>query len=142
MYLFTGQRDHRIDAKDRVVIPSAYAAEITTNGRGIVHLTPGPSGKCLRAYPDDVFREMASSMRPDPFEEDPRKARFFGHAEACDLTGPGRTTIPERFRVLFPKGEVRVVGVNTYLELWDPELWDATYGSGISPNGIPSPSPR
>jgi len=132
VYLFTGQHDHKIDPKDRVVIPAAYAAAVTAQGKGIVYVTPGADGPYLEAYPADVFETMAEGQKPNRFDGDlARKRRFFGNAEPCELNGPGRITIPQRFRTLFPKGEVRVVGMNTYLELWDPGLWDEQNGTGI-----------
>ena len=44
MYLFSGRRDHKIDGKDRLVIPTGYAAEIAAHGQGTLFLTPGEKG--------------------------------------------------------------------------------------------------
>ncbi len=136
MYLFSGRRDHKIDGKDRLVIPTGYAAEIAAHGQGTLFLTPGEKGPYLEAYPGDVFQDKARKDAPDRFDPElERKREFVGNAEACEVNGPGRITIPERFRALFPHGEVRVVGMVTYLELWDPKLWDEKYGNGI--RGLP-----
>jgi division/cell wall cluster transcriptional repressor MraZ len=141
MYLFTGQRDHKIDGKDRIVVPSAYATAIQAQGKGAVYLVPGPDGGCLEAYPADVFEAMAQGQIPNRFDGDlARKRSFFSNAEHCELTGPGRITIPDRFLALFPKREVRICGFNTYLELWDPERWDGEVGCGIRAVGGKPPS--
>jgi|SRR5947207_6681115 len=140
MYLFSGRRDHKIDGKDRVVIPSGYAAEIVAHGQATLYLTPGERGPYLEAYPGDVFQAKAHKDEPDRFDPDlERKREFVGNAEPCEVNGPGRITIPERFRALFPNGEVRVVGMVSYLELWDPRLWDEKYGDGI--RGLPGGKP-
>lgn len=136
MYLFTGQRDHKIDGKDRIVVPSAYANAIAATGKGVVYLVPGPDGGCLEAYPGDVFEAMAGGQVPNRFDGDlARKRAFFSNAERCELTGPGRISIPDRFLALFPKREVRICGFNTYLELWDPQRWEVEVGSGIRVDG-------
>jgi DNA-binding transcriptional regulator/RsmH inhibitor MraZ len=140
MYLFSGRRDHKIDGKDRVVIPSGYAAEVVAHGHSTLVLTPGEKGPFIEAYPGDVWHDKVMAHTPDRFDADlERKRQFVGNAEACEVNGPGRITIPERFRALFPHGEVRVVGMVTYLELWDPALWDAKYGTGIQ--GLPGGTP-
>jgi len=132
MYLFTGHRDHKIDSKDRIVVPAGYANAIAAEGKGVVYLVPGPEGTCVEAYPGDVFERMALGQVANRFDGDlARKRAFFGNAERAELNGPGRITIPSRFLALFPKREVRVCGMNTYLELWDPERWEAEVGTGI-----------
>ena len=127
MYLFTGHRDHRIDGKDRIVVPASYAQAIATQGEGTLFLVPDASRRFLEAYPADVFKQMAVGQVPSRFEGDQQQRRaFFQHAEQAVLKGPGRITLPKRFLTLFPRGVVRVCGMNTYLELWDPELWERT----------------
>jgi DNA-binding transcriptional regulator/RsmH inhibitor MraZ len=136
MYLFTGHRDHRIDGKDRIVVPSGYATSITAAGQGVLFLVPGSDGPFLEAYPGDVFEGMALGQVPNRFDGDlARKRAFFQNAERCELNGPGRISIPARWKALFPKGVVRVCGMNTYLELWDPERWDERVGNGSGDAG-------
>ena len=143
MYLFTGHRDHKIDGKDRIVVPSAYASAISTQGGGGVVLVPGVDGPFLEAYPGDVFAQMANGQIANRFEGDlPRKRAFFQTAERVELNGPGRITIPKRFLPLFPSREIRVCGMNTYLELWDPKAWDRQVGGGVRDAGSAKVSPK
>jgi DNA-binding transcriptional regulator/RsmH inhibitor MraZ len=136
VYLFTGHRDHKIDGKDRIVVPSAYAAAIAASGEAAVYLVPGEEGRYLEAYPADVFREMAQGQIPSRFEGGQAQRRaFFQNAEHAELNGPGRITLPKRFLEFFPKGVVRIAGMNTYLELWDPELWEKTVGRAAHGGG-------
>jgi DNA-binding transcriptional regulator/RsmH inhibitor MraZ len=136
MYLFTGHRDHKIDGKDRIVVPSAYAAAIQADGEGALFLVPSADGRFLEAYPSDVFRGIADGQVPSRFEGDQSSKRVFFHeAEKAELNGPGRITIPKRFLELFPTREVRVCGMNRYLELWDPRLHEASVRGGGSPGG-------
>ncbi len=132
MYLFTGWKDHRIDGKDRIVVPTGYAADLEAHGQNTLFLIPGKDLPILEAYPADVFAEMSEKQVPSRFDGDQTDRRTFFHAgEKAVLKGPGRIAIPKRFLGYFPKGVVRVCGMKTYLELWDPELWEQTVGSRL-----------
>ena len=137
----TGYRDHRIDGKDRVVIPAAFAHRIQAESDGRLYLVPGTDAPCLEAYPARVYEAMAADQIPNRFEgrQDLRRL-FFQNAEEVELKGPGRITLPKRFLPHFPDGRVRVAGMNTYLELWDPKAWEqrmATALAFVSPPPAP-----
>ncbi len=139
---FTGQRDHRLDPKDRVVVPASFAAVIRDLHGGRLYLVPSAEVPCLEAYPARVYEELAARHVPSRFDGDQKGRRLFFHnAESVELKGPGRITIPERLRRYFPKGVVRIAGMNTYLELWDPEAWEKHIGDGSSSLPLPDPGP-
>ncbi len=126
--LFTGHKDQSLDAKDRVVIPANYRAVIEAEHAGCVYVVPDETETFLEAYPQKVFEGMAASLVPNRFErggERDDKRVFFQSAERLELRGPGRITLPKKFAEYFPDGVVRVAGMNTYLELWDPQRWEA-----------------
>lgn len=130
MALFTGTRDRRIDAKDRVVIPAPIANVIHAESGGKLYLVPADGLACLEAYPARKFEQMAASHAPDRFQGDQQKRRLFFHlAEEVEIKGPGRITIPNKewIETYFPSGVIRVAGMADYLELWDPEQWDHVF---------------
>lgn len=129
---FTGHRDHRIDGKDRVVVPAAYAESIQKHSEGVLYLVPAEDRLCVEAYPAAIYADMAKDLVPNRFQADPTsKRRFFERAEEVQLKGPGRITLPKRLLAkYFPRGVVRIAGNNTYLELWDPERWEQHVGDG------------
>jgi len=130
---FVGQRDHRLDPKDRVVIPAAFANAIRDHHGGRLYLVPSADVPCIEAYPARTYEQEASQQVPSRFAGDQRGRRLFFHnAEPVDLKGPGRITIPERLRRYFPQGIVRIAGMNTYLELWDPDAWEKHLGDASS----------
>jgi len=140
MFLFTGHKDHRIDPKDRVVIPSSFAAEIEAESKGCLFLVPSNEFPCLEAYPATVFQDMAAGQTPNRFEGTQQSRRlFFQSAERVELKGPGRITLPKKFLEYFPEGVVRVAGMNTYLELWHPAWWDQMVGTAIQAPPLPGP---
>ena len=127
----TGYHDRKIDGKDRVVVPAAFAQAIQAESQGRLYLVPGATSPCLEAYPAREFDRRAEGHNPDRFEGDPMASRLFFHlAERVELKGPGRITLPKRFQRYFPDGEVRVAGMNTYLELWNPSWWEEHVGGG------------
>jgi DNA-binding transcriptional regulator/RsmH inhibitor MraZ len=129
---FAGYRDHRIDNKDRVVIPSAIADAIRSESEGRLYLVPHGTDPCVEAYPASIYDRVSQAHAPDRFAGDGLAHRLFFHfAEEVELKGPGRITLPKRFLPLFPKGMVRVCGMNSYLELWDPDTWDKHVGSKL-----------
>ncbi len=143
MLLFTGHKDHRLDPKDRVVIPSAFAAVIQAESQGCLFLVPSSEFPCLEAYPSSVFEEMAAGQTPNRFEGAQQDRRlFFQSAERTELKGPGRITLPKKFLEYFPEGVVRIAGMNTYLELWHPAWWDQMVGAAIQPPPLPPPGPE
>lgn len=142
MLLFTGHKDHRIDPKDRVVIPSAFAAVIQAESAGCLYLVPSSELPCVEAYPSSVFEEMAAGQVPNRFDGSQQTRRlFFQSAERVELKGPGRITLPKKYLRYFPEGVVRIAGMNTYLELWNPEWWEEMVGKAIEPPPLPGPGP-
>ncbi len=132
MYLFTGWKDHRVDGKDRIVVPTGHVADLKAHGQNTLVLIPGADQPILEAYPADVFAEISERQVPNRFEGDQTTRRAFFHTgEKAVLKGPGRITIPKRFLPFFPNGLVRVCGMKTYLELWDPALWERVIGSRL-----------
>lgn len=129
----TGYRDHRIDGKDRVVIPAAFAHRIQAESEGRLYLVPSTDAPCVEGYPARVYEAMAGAQVPNRFEgqQDLRRL-FFQNAEEVVLKGPGRITLPKRLLEYFPDGVVRVAGMNTYLELWDPKAWEARMEKALS----------
>ncbi|MDF1699961.1 MAG: cell division/cell wall cluster transcriptional repressor MraZ [Planctomycetota bacterium] len=128
MLLFTGHKDQNLDAKDRVVIPANFRAVIEAQHEGCVYVVPDETATFLEAYPQKVFEAMAATLVPNRFERGGQrddKRVFFQSAERLELKGPGRITLPKKFAAYFPSGVVRVAGMNTYLELWDPSRWEA-----------------
>lgn len=143
MALFTGHKDHRIDNKDRVVIPAAFAGEIQDRSGGVLYLVPAEEMPCLEAYPARVYEQMADGQVPNRFEGNQNARRlFFQNAERAELKGPGRITLPQRFLKYFPDGVVRVAGMNTYLELWHPEWWDESVGKAVGDPPLPGSKSR
>jgi MraZ protein len=122
--MFLGEFNHTVDDKGRVTIPARFRPELAT---GVV-VTRGLDG-CLALYPMVEWESLAERVNALPITD--RRARdfrrfVFGSAAESMPDRQGRVLIPAYLRQYAGiEGEVTVVGMNTYIEIWNPETWQA-----------------
>jgi MraZ protein len=123
--LFLGQFTYTLDNKGRLTIPSRFRDELPIE----IVVTRGLD-RCLSVYPMDVWKEISQKVTSLPIT-DPRgrtlRRVFFADAVAAELDKQGRVLIPDRLREyagLDLTSEVLVVGLDRFIELWDPARWE------------------
>ncbi|MBL7064827.1 MAG: division/cell wall cluster transcriptional repressor MraZ [Anaerolineae bacterium] len=120
--MFLGEFVHTIDEKGRLAVPAKFRADLTY---GLV-VTRGID-RCLAIYPMEEWGRLAKQVSDLPMTD--RRARAFRRlvfANASDATPDkqGRVLIPPRLREYAGlDGEVVVTGLNTYIEVWNPDSW-------------------
>jgi MraZ protein len=122
--MFLGRFDHVLDEKGRLAIPARFRADL----QGGMVLTRG-NDRCLNLFPEARWAEIAARLDAlpmgDPNARNLRRAAFAA-AEPVELDKQGRIVVSERLRQYAGiSGNVAVVGMNSYLELWDQTAWDA-----------------
>jgi len=122
--MFLGRFDHVLDEKGRLAIPARFRADL----QGGMVLTRG-NDRCLNLFPEARWAEIAARLDAlpmgDPNARNLRRAAFAA-AEPVELDKQGRIVVSERLRQYAGiTGSVAVVGMNSYLELWDQTAWDA-----------------
>jgi MraZ protein len=122
--MFLGRFDHVLDEKGRLAIPARFRADL----QGGMVLTRG-NDRCLNLFPEARWAEIAARLDAlpmgDPNARNLRRAAFAA-AEPVELDKQGRIVVSERLRAYAGiSGNVAVVGMNSYLELWDQTAWDA-----------------
>jgi MraZ protein len=126
--VFLGRYAHNLDAKGRLAIPARYREALAA---GVV-LTRGID-RCLALYPLEAWRPLADKVAALPLTDaDARNFRRLVFAEAADLTpdGQGRILIPPDLRRYAEiEREALVVGVDTSIEIWSPQRWQAVSAS-------------
>lgn len=122
--MFLGRYTHALDAKGRLAIPARFREAVAD---GLV-LTRGID-RCLSLYPLAAWRPLAEKVSALPITDpDARNFRRMVFAEASDLAldAQGRILIPpELRRYAGLERETLVVGVDTAIEIWSPERWQA-----------------
>lgn len=117
-----GEYEYKLDDKGRVSIPPRFRSEFKD---GIV-LTPGVE-KCIVAYSLAEWKKVSATITTATFA--PSKLRrlnraFFATAFSTFLDGQGRVALPYSLRHYAEiESELVIIGANTYLEMWNKDLW-------------------
>jgi len=125
--MFLGAFVHTIDGKGRLTIPAKFRADLAA---GLV-ITRGID-RCLAIYPLEEWEQLAGKVSALPMTD--RRARAFRRlvfANAADVVPDkqGRVLIPPRLREYASlDGDVVVTGLDTYIEVWNPDSWDEERG--------------
>ena len=121
--MFFGEYDYRLDEKGRVPVPPKFRSELRD---GII-LVPGPE-KCIFAYTPLEWKKLSESLNTGTLPTNKMRKlnrALFSTAFHLNLDGQGRIALPARLRSYAGIGEdVVITGVNTYLEIWDKQLWE------------------
>jgi MraZ protein len=120
--MFWGEYSHQLDEKGRIIIPARYRPHLK---QGAI-LTRGLD-RNLVIYPDEAWRgvsERVNSMQiTHPTARALRRLLFSGAVE-ISLDRQGRMLIPGYLRDYASlDGEVLIAGMETFLELWQPDNW-------------------
>ena len=119
-----GEFSHNLDNKGRLTIPAKFRDRLVP---GLV-VTRNPTGNCLMIMPFDEWEKVAARVSALPLT-DRRSAQLrralFSAAEDLKPDRLGRILVSQRLRD-FAKidGEVLIAGMNTYIELWNPDQWE------------------
>ena len=112
---FVDEYERQLDDRGRIILPAKVREAIGSN----VYITRSPSEKCLHLYTEEEWGIISERLRSLPAAYDKNAAAFvrmfFGTATSCEVDKQGRIS----------------VGVNTRLEIWSCEEWEA-YNSQLS----------
>lgn len=126
---FFGQYNVSMDKKGRVALPSKLRPA-TSDGRVASKefiLTKGLDG-CLAFYPEEQWQIIQQRLGAHNFNQ--RNYRYFSrmlHSVAVNITldRQGRLLIPAHLQTdAGLKKEILVIGVNRWIEFWDPEKYN------------------
>ena len=120
--MFLGRFEHSVDNKGRVAVPARFRGEL--NGELIV--TRG-NDRCLYLFTQDAWEPLAAKLNALPTgDADARNLRraVFSAAEPVELDKQGRVMIPDHLRQYSGiEGNVFIIGLGTYVEIWDRQSW-------------------
>ncbi|MCB0133223.1 MAG: division/cell wall cluster transcriptional repressor MraZ [Caldilineaceae bacterium] len=122
--MFLGEYSHSLDSKGRLTVPAKFRDQVAA---GLV-VTRNPAERCLLMMPLSEWSVLTEKTKQLPLT-DPRSAllrrALFSAAEDLKPDKQGRILISQRLRDFAYIGtEIQVVGMDTYIELWDPTHWN------------------
>jgi MraZ protein len=121
--MFLGEFTHTIDDKGRLTLPSKFRPDFAS---GII-ITRGID-QCLFAFPMGEWQNLAQRVSSLPLgESHAREFRRLLFSGASDDVPDkqGRVLIPQYLRDYAGlNGEVIVAGLDTHVEIWNPDAWN------------------
>jgi len=128
MLLLTGEYQHVIDGKNRVLISNKLRSQIDCEEHGSnFYLVLGTNG-ILCLYPEKYFEQIALSVAPGKSAPDEAVAferMSFALASKVELDAQGRLLLNERLRKRAALNDhITLVGVRDHIELWNNKSWE------------------
>ncbi len=128
MLLLTGEYQHVVDNKSRVLISNKLRNQIDADEHGSnFYLVLGANG-ILCLYPEKYFEQIVLAVAPETSAPDETVAferMSFALASKVELDGQGRLLLSETLRKRAGlKDHVTLVGVRDHIELWNSESWE------------------
>jgi MraZ protein len=120
--MFMGQYMHSLDSKGRLTIPARYRALLADGA----YITQG-FDRNLMVWTKESFEKISQRVSQGSITDPSSRLlrRFiYSSGEWLELDRVGRILIPEFLRQIAQvDGDVTVVGVGDYFEIWSPPLW-------------------
>jgi MraZ protein len=128
MLLLTGEYQHVVDNKSRVLISNRLRSQIDAEEHGSnFYLVLGANG-ILSLYPEKYYEQLVLSVAPKTTAPDEAVAferMSFALSSKVELDGQGRLLLNERLRKRAGlKKKIMLVGVRDHIELWNNESWE------------------
>jgi len=128
MLLLTGEYQHVVDEKGRVLVSNKLRGQIDADEHGSnFYLVLGANG-VLCLYPEKYFERIALAVAPDAAAPDEAVAFeriSFALTSKVELDSQGRLLLNERLRSRAGlKDQITLIGVRDHIELWNSENWE------------------
>lgn len=122
--VFTGTYRRALDSKNRVMVPSEVRDLLEVGDRKGLYLIP--SRNYVLCWPQSYLDSYAAQHSATAVEQSRANRKLYSQMIFRPFDGNGRIVLPgpvaERFS---EKKEVLIAGVGVYLELWDPDAFEA-----------------
>ena len=123
--MFWGEYSHQLDKKGRLIIPIRYREKLTPEAI----LTRGLDNN-LVIYPEATWQTVTAQINQMPITHPSARALrrlLFSGAIQLEPDNQGRIIIPDYLRTYASiTDSILLVGMETYIELWEPKCWTAT----------------
>ncbi|MDD7464566.1 MAG: division/cell wall cluster transcriptional repressor MraZ [Anaerococcus sp.] len=122
--MFLGEFSHKIDSKNRIMIPSDFREELGDE----FYITKGPE-KSLVLYTSQEFENRAKRFEELSYQNKNNRAMkrlFFSSTIKISLDKQGRILLNKQLRDYAGlKDEAMIIGNNSNIEVWDMDNWNS-----------------
>lgn len=132
LVMFLGQYQHKLDEKNRIIIPAKFRDFIGKGRNGerclFVTIRRGELNNFLMLFTKDTWQKRLrwikdSSLKKKDYELFLRKLSW--DSEICKIDKQWRLILPKRFiEQANLKQDVMILGVNEWIEIWDAGVWE------------------
>ena len=128
MLLLTGEYQHVVDGKGRVLVSNRLRSQIDVDAHGSnFYLVLGANG-VLCLYPEKYFEQIVMAVAPGTTAPDEAVAFeriSFALASKIELDSQGRLLLSEKLRKRAGlQDDITLVGVRDHIELWNSDDWE------------------
>jgi len=136
MLLLTGEYQHVVDNKSRVLISNKLRTQIDVDEHGSsFYLVLGSNG-ILCLYPEKYFEQIAFAVAPQtnaPDEAVAFERMSFALASKVELDNQGRLLLNDKLRKRAGlKDDITLIGVRDHIEIWNSESWEQYLSDNMS----------
>ena len=128
MLLLTGEYQHVMDNKSRILVSNKLRSQIDVDEHGSsFYLVFGANG-ILCLYPEKYFEQIALAIPTKTTAPDEAVAFeriSFALANKVELDNQGRLLLSEKLRKRAKlKNDITLIGARDHIEVWNSESWE------------------
>jgi len=124
--MWYGEYIHKLDKKDRFVLPAKFREKIRALEKKTFYITRGLEG-CLFLFSHDVWQALEEKLKAVSFTKSEGRSfnrLYFSGAQEIEIDSQGRVFIPSYLKEFSQiKRDIVIVGVGDRIEVWDKECW-------------------
>ena len=122
--MFQGLSSLSLDAKGRLSMPTRHRDALGA-ATGQLTITKHPHG-CLMVFPREEWEKFRARIASLPMDAQWWRRIFLGNAMDVDMDASGRILVsPELRAAAGISGDAVLLGMGSYLELWDAQSYAA-----------------
>lgn len=122
--MFQGASSLSLDAKGRLSMPTRHRDALSAQS-GQLTITKHPHG-CLMVFPRDEWEKFRGRIASLPMDAQWWRRIFLGNAMDAEMDASGRILVsPELRSAAGINREAVLLGMGSYLELWDAQSYAA-----------------
>lgn len=122
--MFLGEFLHKIDSKNRIMIPSEFREDLGEE----FYVTKGPENSLL-IYTSEEFENRAKKYEELSYQSKKNRAMkrlFFASTIKANLDKQGRVLLNKQLRDYAGlNDQAMIIGNNTNIEIWDVDRWNS-----------------